>query len=60
MELGEFGWAFAFVIIALIPGALGFGVVAGIAFAAAKIIFVVTLIAFVISAVLGFSRQGVP
>jgi uncharacterized membrane protein YtjA (UPF0391 family) len=55
-----FGWAIAFLIIALIAGALGFGVVAGTAFAAAKIIFVVALVAFLISAVLGFSRRGVP
>ena len=45
-------------IIALIAGALGFGVVAGTAFAAAKIIFVVALIALLISAVLGVTRRG--
>jgi uncharacterized membrane protein YtjA (UPF0391 family) len=55
-----FSRAIAFLIIALIAGALGFGVVAGTAFAAAKIIFVVALIAFLISAVLGFTRRGVP
>ena len=55
-----FGWAIGFLIIALIAGALGFGVVAGTAFVAAKIIFVVALIAFLISAALGFSRRGVP
>jgi uncharacterized membrane protein YtjA (UPF0391 family) len=50
-----FGWAITFLIIALIAGALGFGVVAGTAFAAAKIIFVVALL---ISAVLGVTRRG--
>jgi uncharacterized membrane protein YtjA (UPF0391 family) len=55
-----FGWAIAFLVIALIAGALGFGVVAGTAFAAAKIVFVVALIAFLISGVLGFSRRGMP
>jgi uncharacterized membrane protein YtjA (UPF0391 family) len=55
-----FGWAIAFLIIALIASALGFGVVAGTAFAAAKMIFVVAVIAFLISAVLGFTRRGVP
>ncbi len=55
-----FGWAIAFLIIALIAGALGFGVVAGTAFAAANIIFIVALIAFLISAALGFSRRGAP
>jgi uncharacterized membrane protein YtjA (UPF0391 family) len=53
-----FGWAITFLIIALIAGALGFGVVAGTAFAAAKIIFVVALIALLISAVLGVTRRG--
>lgn len=55
-----FSWAIAFLVIALIAGALGFGVVAGTAFAAAKIIFVVALLAFLISAFLGFSRRGAP
>ena len=35
-----FGWAIAFLVIALIAVALGFGVVAGTALADAKIIFV--------------------
>jgi uncharacterized membrane protein YtjA (UPF0391 family) len=56
----KFSWAIAFLIIAPIAGALRFGVVAGTAFAAAKIIFIVALIAFLISAVLGFTRRGVP
>jgi uncharacterized membrane protein YtjA (UPF0391 family) len=55
-----FSWAIAFLIIALIAGALGFGVVAGTAFAAAKIIFVVALLAFLISAVLGLTRRSLP
>ena len=52
-----FGWVITFLIIALIAGALGFGVVAGTAFAAAKIVFVVALLAFLVSAVLGYSRR---
>lgn len=55
-----FGWAITFLVIALIAGLLGFGVVAGTAFAAAKIIFVFALIAFLISGVLGFTRRGMP
>jgi uncharacterized membrane protein YtjA (UPF0391 family) len=55
-----FGWAITFLVIALIAGLLGFGVVAGTAFAAAKIIFVVALIAFLISGVLGFTSRGMP
>jgi uncharacterized membrane protein YtjA (UPF0391 family) len=55
-----FSWAIAFLVIALIAGALGFGVVAGTAFAAAKIVFVAALIAFLISGVLGLTRRGMP
>jgi uncharacterized membrane protein YtjA (UPF0391 family) len=54
-----FGWALTFLIIALIAAALGFGGLAGTAMAAAKIIFVVALIAFAISAIVGFTRRGV-
>jgi uncharacterized membrane protein YtjA (UPF0391 family) len=55
-----FGWAITFLVIALIAGALGFGVVAGTAFAAAKIVFVVALIALAISLALGVARRGAP
>ena len=55
-----FGWAIAFLIVALIAGLLGFGVVAGTAFAAAKVVFVLALIGFLISGVLGLSGRGVP
>ena len=55
-----FSWAIAFLVIALIAGVLGFGVVAGTAFAAAKIVFVVALIAFLISGVLGLTGRGMP
>jgi uncharacterized membrane protein YtjA (UPF0391 family) len=55
-----FSWAITFPVIALIAGLLGFGVVAGTAFAAAKIVFVVALIAFLISGVIGFSGRGMP
>jgi uncharacterized membrane protein YtjA (UPF0391 family) len=55
-----FSWAIAFLVIALIAGALGFGIVAGTAFAAAKVVFVVALIAFLISGVLGVTGRGIP
>lgn len=54
-----FGWALTFLIVALIAAALGFGGVAGTAMVAAKLIFVVALIAFAISAVIGFSRRRI-
>jgi uncharacterized membrane protein YtjA (UPF0391 family) len=53
-------WAIAFLVIALIAAVLGFGALAGAAFAAAKIIFVVALFALLVSALLGFSHRGVP
>jgi uncharacterized membrane protein YtjA (UPF0391 family) len=53
-------WAIAFLIIALIAGLLGFGIIAGTAFAAAKVIFVIALLAFLVSAVVEVSRRGVP
>ena len=54
------GWAIAFLIVALIAGALGSSVLAGTAFAAAKIIFVLALLAFLISAVVEVARRGAP
>jgi uncharacterized membrane protein YtjA (UPF0391 family) len=53
-------WAIAFLIIALIAGVLGFGIIAGTAFAAAKVIFVIALLAFLVSGVVEVSRRGVP
>jgi uncharacterized membrane protein YtjA (UPF0391 family) len=55
------GWVIAFlVVVALIAGALGSGVLAGTAFAAAKIMFVLALLAFFISAVVEVTRRGAP
>jgi uncharacterized membrane protein YtjA (UPF0391 family) len=52
-----FGWALTFLVIALIAAALGFGGIAGTAMSAAKIILIVALIAFAISALVGFARR---
>jgi uncharacterized membrane protein YtjA (UPF0391 family) len=52
-----FGWAISFLIIAVIAAVLGFGVVAGTAMAAAKIAFVVALVAFAISGILSLRRR---
>ncbi len=52
-------WAIAFLFVALIAGALGFGVANGATFAA-KIIFVLALLAFLISAVVEVARRGAP
>ena len=56
------GWAIAFfIVVALIAGASRLRIVlAGTAFAAAKIIFVLALLAFLISAVVEVARRGAP
>ena len=48
-----FSWAVIFLIIALVAAALGFGVLAGTAAWAAKIVFVVGLILFIVGAITG-------
>ncbi len=52
-----FGWAMTFLLVALIAAALGFGAFVGTVFAAAKIVFVVALLAFLVSALVGYSRS---
>jgi len=51
--------AIALLLIALIAGALGFGLVAGISFEAAKIVFFVFLILAVVALVTGYRRRPV-
>ncbi len=46
-------WALTFLVIALIAGLLGFGLVGGIAYEAAKILFFVFLVLFVIALISG-------
>ena len=53
-----FQWAVGFLVIALIAAALGFGGIAGTAVSAAKIVFVVALVAFALSAVVGLMRRS--
>ena len=52
-----FGWAITFLIVALIAAALGFGGIAGTAIVAAKLVFVVALVAFAVSALFGLARR---
>ena len=54
------GWAVTFLIIALIAAVLGFGGIAGFAVELAKIVFVVAIVLFVISAIFGFVRGRSP
>jgi uncharacterized membrane protein YtjA (UPF0391 family) len=46
-------WAITFLIIALIAGLLGFGLVGGMAYGAAKICFFVFLVLFIVSLLSG-------
>jgi len=55
-----FSWAITFLIVALIAALLGFGGIAGVAVEAAKLIFFVAIVLFLISAVFGFVRRGRP
>jgi len=55
-EWAMLGWAVTFLIVALIAAVLGFGGVAGVAVEAAKIIFFVAIVLFLISAIFGVVR----
>src|SRR6201987_3873176 len=50
------GWVVTFLIIALIAGVLGFGGIAGASIEIAKIIFVIALVLFLVSAIFGLVR----
>lgn len=52
-----FSWAIAFLFIALIAAALGFGGVAGTAVVAAKLVFVVAVVALLASVALGLAGR---
>jgi len=54
------GWALTFLIIALIAAVLGFGDIAGFAADIAKLIFVVAIVLFAISAVVALMRGRSP
>jgi len=54
------GWAVTFLIIALVAALLGFGMIAGVAVEAAKIVFFVAIVLFAISALAGLLRGGRP
>lgn len=47
------GWGLIFLVIALLAAALGFGVLAGTAAFAAKIVFVVAIVIFLIDLIRG-------
>ena len=49
-------WAITFLVIALVAALFGFGGIAGTAIEAAKIIFFVAIVLFVVSALVGVFR----
>ena len=51
-------WALIFLVIALIAGVLGFGVISAEAAWIAKVLFIVFLVLFIVSLILG--RRGPP
>lgn len=51
-----FSWGILFLVIALIAAALGFGGLAGTAAWAAKVVFIVGLILFVLSLIFGRNK----
>jgi uncharacterized membrane protein YtjA (UPF0391 family) len=53
-------WTLVFLVIALIAGALGFGIIGGMAYTAAKILFVIFLVLFVLSLFGGMTRRPIP
>ncbi|QBY31098.1 DUF1328 domain-containing protein [Citrobacter rodentium] len=55
-ERAMFRWGIIFLVIALIAAALGFGGLAGTAAGAAKIVFVVGIILFLVSLFMGRKR----
>ncbi|MBI1203501.1 MAG: DUF1328 domain-containing protein [Rhodopseudomonas sp.] len=50
------GWAITFLVVALIAAVLGFGGIAGVAIEAAKLVFFVAIILFLVSAVIHLVR----
>ena len=52
-------WTIVFLVIAMIAGALGFGVIGGMAYTAAKVLFFIFLVLFVLSLLSGTMRRPV-
>ena len=50
-------WTLVFLVVAMIAGALGFGVVGGAAYGIAKILFFIFLVLFIVSLFSGVIRR---
>ena len=53
-------WSIMFLIIAMVAFALGFGMVGGMAYTAAQVLFVVFLVLFIASLFFGRVRRPIP
>ena len=54
------GLALTFLLIALLAGLFGFGLVAGMSYSIAKVLFFVFLVLFILSLVTGAVRRPIP
>ena len=54
------GLALTFLLIALLAGLFGFGLVAGMSYAVAKVLFFVFLVLFILSLITGAVRRPIP
>lgn len=52
-------WTLVFLVVALIAGALGFGVVSGMAATVAKVLFFLFIVLFILSLISGAVRRPV-
>ncbi len=52
-------WTIVFLVVAIIAGALGFGMIGGMAYTAAKVLFFIFLVLFVLSLLGGVVRRPV-
>jgi uncharacterized membrane protein YtjA (UPF0391 family) len=50
-------WALAFLVVAIVAAALGFGGVAGTAMSGAQMLFWVAIVLFIVSALIGVFRR---
>jgi uncharacterized membrane protein YtjA (UPF0391 family) len=52
-------WTLVFLVVAIIAGALGFGAIGGMAYTAAKVLFFIFIVLFILSLIGGVARRPV-
>ncbi len=53
-------WSIVFLVIAIVAAAFGFGVIGSMAYTAAKVLFFIFVVLFVLSLLGGIARRPVP